>query len=202
MDLELDTFSYEEDTTNGTVQMEQVENGTKVIVEYFPTNQSKESFESAEFSQVYDLLELSICRSDNNINHPVPEGTTEEEKIEITKAILDGTDVMLETILNLEDFKDVEIQSTRGTIPIYPILKSLREDYLLNNIMYFITYRATEYIDIEDVAKYDTGTLENIFKLTDTINETDEQRTQNIKKYLASKEWPLQMTYACYIIVV
>ena len=57
--LELDTFEYEEDTSLGTLQIEQVENGTKIMVEFFPNNQSKESFENAEFSEVYDILELS-----------------------------------------------------------------------------------------------------------------------------------------------
>ena len=45
----------------------------KVIVELFPNNQSKESFESAEFSQVYDLFELAPCclKAYDNINHDI-----------------------------------------------------------------------------------------------------------------------------------
>jgi hypothetical protein len=40
MNLELNTFEYEEDTSIGTLQIEQVENGTGIIVELFPENQS------------------------------------------------------------------------------------------------------------------------------------------------------------------
>ena len=120
MDLELGTFEYEEDTSLGTIQIEQVENGTKIIVELFPENQSKESFESAEFSQVYDLLELApCCKSGNyNINFPFPSGTTEEQKDEIGRVIIRGVESMLETVLNLRDLTE---------IPEYPILESLRD---------------------------------------------------------------------------
>jgi hypothetical protein len=181
MNLELDTFEYEEDLSIGTLQMEQVENGTKIIVELFPENQSKESFEDAEFSQVYDLLELAPCciYAYENINHPVPEGTTEEQKEEVARAILRGVESMLETTLNLQDLKD---------LPVYPIIESLKRNHLISEIMYFVTYQATEPIDIEDFAGLSVGHLQNAYKLIDTINETDEERTQHLITYLKGKQ--------------
>lgn len=180
MDLELGTFEYEEDTSLGTIQMEQVENGTKIIVELFPENQSKESFESAEFSQVYDLLELApCCKSGNyNINFPFPSGTTEEQKDEIGRVIIRGVESMLETTLNLRDLTE---------IPEYPILESLTRNHLITEIMYFVTYRATEPIDIEDFAGLPIGQLQNTWRLIDTINESDEERTKHVIQYLSTK---------------
>ena len=180
-DLELGTFEYEEDISIGTVQIEQVENGTKIIVELFPNNQSKESFESAEFSKVYDILELAPYSTFNLSQFPVPEGTTEEELDELSGAVHRGVDSMLETILNLQDFKNVQVHAHGQDIPIYPILSSLRGDYLLSEILSFAKYRATEPIDIQKASET-IGKLENTYRLIDTINETDEIRTKNILK--------------------
>ena len=181
MNLELGTFEYEEDTSIGTIQIEQVENGTGIIVELFPENQSKESFESAEFSQVYDILELApCCKNGNyNFNFPFPTGTTEEQKEEVGRAIVRGVESMLETTLNLYDLKD---------LPVYPIIESLKRNHLINEIMYFVTYQATEPIDIEDFAGLPIGHLQNAYRLIDTINETNEERTQHLKLYVESKK--------------
>jgi hypothetical protein len=184
MNLELDTFEYEEDTSIGTIQIEQVENSTKIMVEFFPIDQSKESFESAEFCKVYDILELAPYHDYNLRNFPLPEGTTEDQLNEVSLAIFNGVDNLLETILNIQDFKDVQVHVHGKDVPVYPVLEEMRKNYLLTNIMYFITYRATEYIDIEDVASQDVKGMETIFKITDTLNETDEQRTKNVLKYL------------------
>lgn len=177
MNLELNTFEYEEDTSLGTIQIEQVENGTGIIVELFPENQSKESFESAEFSQVYNILELApCCKSGNyNFNFPFPTGTTKEQKEEVGRAIIRGVESMLETTLNLSDLKD---------LPVYAIIESLRRNYLINEIMYFVTYQATEPIDIENFAGLSVEHLQNIYKLIDTINETNEERTEHTLTYL------------------
>ena len=177
MNLELNTFEYEEDTSLGTIQIEQVENGTGIIVELFPENQSKESFESAEFSQIYNILELATCcKSGNyNFNFPFPTGTTKEQKEEVGRAILRGVESMLETTLNLCDLKD---------LPVYTIIESLRKNYLINEIMYFVTYQATESIDIEDFAGLSVEHLQNAYRLIDTINETNEERTEHLMIYL------------------
>lgn len=179
-DLDLDTFEYEEDVELGTIQMEQVENSNKVIVELFPNNQSKESFENAEFSQVYDLFELAPCclKAYDNINHPLPVGTTKEQRDEVNRAILRGVESMLETTLNLYDLRE---------LPVYPVIETIRRNYLITEIMSFITYRATEPIDIEDIVALKTGHLANTLKLIDTINETDEVRTQHVIEYLKRK---------------
>ena len=181
MNLELDTFEYEEDTSIGTIQIEQVENGTGIIVELFPENQSKESFESAEFSQVYNILELAPCciYGYDNLNFPYPTGTTEEEKGEVVRAILRGVESMLETILNLQDLKD---------LPVYPIIERIRKEYILGEIQSFIEYRATEPINTSILEKLEIGHLNNAFRLIDTINETDEERTKHLKLYVESKQ--------------
>ena len=174
--LELNTFEYEEDTSLGTLQIEQVENGTKIMVEFFPHNQSKESFENAEFSEVYDILELSPLALNTglkgNFNKIYPTGITKEQGQEIDKAISNGISSMLETILNLQDFKGTEI---------YPTLETIRREYLLREVNSFLKYRAEEEPLPENTS---TGTLENAFRIIDTINETDQTRTQNILKYL------------------
>ena len=179
--LELNTFEYEEDTSLGTLQIEQVENGTKIIVELFPENQSKESFESAEFSQVYDILDLAPCciYGYDNLNFPYPVGTTEDQKGEVIRAILRGVESMLETTLNLYDFEGQEI---------YPTLERIRKEYLLKEINSFLKYRAKEYTKIEITLSEETdiGKLENLFRIIDTINETDQTRTQNILKYMGN----------------
>lgn len=186
MNLDLDTFEYEEEISIGTIQMEQIENGTKVAVELFPDNQSKESFEDAEFSKIYDLLELSIFRMQILTQFPVPKGTTEEDIYKISRAVANGVTVMLESIMNLEDFKGTMININDRNIPIYPILASLRGDYLFSKIMSFIGYRATEPIDIQKVSD-DMNSLEAVYRIIDTINETDEQRTQNVLNYLKKR---------------
>ena len=180
MDLELDTFEYEEDTSIGTIQIEQVENGTKIIVELFPENQSKESFESAEFSKVYDIIDLAPCciYGYDNLNFPYPVGTTEDQKGEVIRAILRGVESMLETMLNLRDFTEH---------PAYSTLEKIRRTYLETEISSFITYRATEEINADKLEGLKIGYLENAFRLIDTINETDEQRTEHLKVYLESK---------------
>jgi hypothetical protein len=86
---------------------------------------------------------------------------------------------MLETTLNLYDLKD---------LPVYPIIESLKRNYLINEIMYFVTYQATEPIDIEDFAGLSVGHLQNAYRLIDTINETNEERTKHLKLYVESKQ--------------
>lgn len=184
--LELDTFQYEEDTSLGTLQIEQVENGTKIMVEFFPHNQSKESFENAEFSEVYDILELSPLALNTgvkgNFNKIYPTGITKEQEHEIDRAIVNGISSMLETILNLEDFRGVKINTfTKGEVAIYPTLETIRREYLLREVNSFLKYRAEEEPLPESTS---TETLENAFRIIDTINETDQTRTQNILKYL------------------
>ena len=175
--LELNTFEYEYDLAIGTLQIEQIENGTKIIVELFPENQSKESFESAEFSQVYDILDLApLCSAVlYNISFPLPEGATKEQEKEINVAIVRGIRAMLETTLNWRDFKDH---------PSFAVMSGLRRNYVFGEIAYFITYRATEPIEIEEVKNLEMKDLENIFRIIDTINETDEERTENLLKYI------------------
>lgn len=192
MDLELDTFQVENDLNIGTLQIEQIENGTKVIVELFPENQSTESFESAEFSKVYDILELALCcfRTDCTINHPVPVGTTEADKQEISKAVCEGVSSMLETIRNLQDFKEEKVTSYQGEISIYPILEKLRKEFLITEISSFIEYRTTESVELlEDTS---VEVLEEMYRAIDTINERDEERT---KKLLAVKNRSWNMKY-------
>ena len=93
---------------------------------------------------------------------------------------------MLETVLNLQDFKDTRVHTNNKDVPIYPILASLRGDYLIAEILSFIKYRATQDIDISKVSD-DIPVLENTFRLIDTINETDEVRTQHVIEYLKRK---------------
>ena len=174
--LELDTFEYEEDTSLGTLQIEQVENGTKIMVEFFPYNQSKESFENAEFCEVYDIIDLAPLTLKElmaNFYKVYPKGITHEQEFEINSAIMNGVVSLLETILNLNDFENSIA---------YPILYKLRKHYLLNEVNSFLKYRANKKTLSEDT---DIKILEDLYRITDTINETDETRTENIMKYLA-----------------
>ena len=173
--LELDTFQYEEDTSLGTLQIEQVENGTKIMVEFFPHNQSKESFENAEFSEVYDILDLApmtVKEFIGNFHQIYPKGTTHEQEKEINHALLEGVISLLETTRNLQDLKEHVS---------YPVICSLRRKYLLREVNSFLKYRAEEEPLPESTS---TKVLEDLFKIIDTINETDQTRTQNILKYL------------------
>ena len=177
--LELDTFEYEEDTSIGTLQIEQVENGTKIMVEFFPCNQSKESFENAEFCEVYDIIELApLTLKDLHANFYkiYPSGITHEQEFEINSAIMNGVVSLLETILNLNDFEYCSA---------YPILYKLRKHYLLDEVNSFLKYRAEKEPLSEDT---DIKVLEDLYRITDTINETDQTRTQNIIKYMNNLE--------------
>ena len=173
--LELDTFQYEDNLSIGTLQMEQIENGTKVIIELFPDNQSKESFENAEFSKVYDLLEL-VEKHGYNLDFPMPDNATEDDLTELSMSVFLGVETLMETILNLQDFKEHKV---------YPILHDLHKNYLLQELNSFLTYRARMETLSEDT---DITVLENLYRIINTINETDQTRTENIKKYIASLE--------------
>lgn len=177
--LELNTFEYEEDTSTGTLQIEQVENGTKIMIEFFPHNQSKESFENAEFCEVFDIIELApltLKELHANFHKIYPSGTTQEQEFEINSAIMNGVVSLLETILNLKDFENCLA---------YPILYKLRKHYLLKEVNSFLKYRADEDILPQDT---DIKVLEDLYRITDTINETDQTRTQNILKYMSNLE--------------
>ena len=182
--LELNTFEYEEDTELGTLQIEQVENGTKIMIEFFPNNQSKESFEKAEFSEVCDILELAPLTFSTgirrNFSKIYPTGITQAQEYEIDNAIINGVSAMLETILNLQDFKGTKITSyTKGEIEIYPILETLRKEFLIREITSFIQYRSTEAVELLENTKIEV--LEEMYRVIDTINETNETRTKNLK---------------------
>lgn len=132
MNLELDTFQVEDDLNIGTLQIEQIENGTKVIVELFPENQSKESFESAEFSEVYDILELAV-KHGYNLDFPMPNNATEDDLTELSMSVFMAVGDMLGTIRNIQDFKDVKVNFHDEEIEIYPILEKLRIKELKSN---------------------------------------------------------------------
>lgn len=178
MNLELDTFEYEDDLQIGTLHVEQIENSTKVIIELFPNNQSKESFENAEFSQVRDILELAVKRGYNLGTFPMPDNATEDDLTELSMSVFGGVDILLETILNLQDFKGVKVNFEGEEIEVYPILEKLRKEFLIKEITYFTQYRSTEAIKLLE----DTGieVLEVMYKAINTINETDEERTKNL----------------------
>ena len=200
--LKLDTFEYEEDTSLGTIQMEQIEESNKIAVELFPNNQSKESFENAEFSQIYDIFELAPIvigtGFKGEFSSITPTNATEEQKEEIHDAIRHGVGDMLETIINIYDFTDTKINSFYGEIPLYPILKTIRENFILSQTNYFLQYRAETDLQIEPfgnsyrIFSKDGSTdkllefyqVETAFNYTDTLVDTDEKRMSNIKEYL------------------
>ena len=202
--LELDTFEFETDVELGTLQIEQVENSNKIMVELFPNNQTKESFENAEFSAVFDILELAP-NMDNFIRFPVPETATDEQKWEISHAIHDGIYDMLETIRNIKDFEDVEVNAygLNDKTPIYSTLEVIRANYLMNELDSFFKYRTLTGIYTKRIRaglyevthkssingrRYDKigkiQMLEDMFKIIDTINEDDNKRTNNLLTYL------------------
>lgn len=166
INLELDTFDYEDNLEIGTLQIEQIENGTKIIIELFPNNQTKESFENAEFSKVYDILELALFHG-YNLDFPVPEGTTEDQLTELSMSVFNGVDLMLESTQNIKDFKNVTVHSQGVEVPIYPVLEKLRKNYLLKEINSYLKYRADEDPISEDT---DIDTLETLYSAIDTIN--------------------------------
>ena len=98
---------------------------------------------------------------------------------------------MTESIVNIHDFKNVCVRDNRleKDVPVYPFLASLRTDYLLEEIRDFIEYQATEVIDEDIIEKIsdDIGALQNIFRLIDTMNETNEVRTKHVKEYLKAR---------------
>lgn len=177
MDLELDTFQVEDDLNIGTLQIEQIENGTKVVVELFPENQSTESFESAEFSKVYDILELGV-KHGYNLNFPMPDNATEDDLTELSMSVFGSVRDMLSTIRNLQDFKGVKVNFHDEEIEVYPILEKLRKEFLITEISSFVKYRTTESVELLENTNVEV--LEEMFKAIDTINETDEVRTKRL----------------------
>ena len=180
MDLELDTFEYEDNLQIGTLQIEQIENSTKVAIELFPNNQTKESFEEAEFCKIYDILELGVKHGYNLKDFPMPDNATEDDLTELSMSVFGGVDLMLETIRNLQDFKEVKVNFNGEEIEVYPILEKLRKEFLTTEITSFIQYRSTEAVELLEDTKLEV--LEEMFKAIDTINERDEVRTKRLKE--------------------
>ena len=125
MELKLNTDQVQVETGLGTIDIWQVEGSEIFTIEIFPPNQSEESFEKAEFTNVWSVLETACNMDFVKFTHRPKEWTWEQvcdmEQLAVT-AIFE----MLSTIQNLEDFKDTKLKD--GT-PVYESLKVIRNKY-------------------------------------------------------------------------
>ena len=82
MELKLTTDHAEMETELGIIDIWQIEKGEKFTVEIFPPNQSDESFQKGEFTNVWNVLEVAASMDFVRLNH-VPSSWSWEQKCEM-----------------------------------------------------------------------------------------------------------------------
>ena len=122
--------SYKQiETELGTIDIEQVEDGIQFIVEIFPTGQTNDSFQNAEFCNVWNALECAV-NPDFTYLYNIPENWTHKQRCEVECEVTTTILNMLGSIQNLEDFREVTIFEKGIEIPVYDSLKVLNNNYV------------------------------------------------------------------------
>ena len=120
MELLLEKAEAQVETGLGVIDICQVEDSTTFVVEIFPENQSKESFEDAEFSNKWDIISDEVLNPDFVRLRHVPREWSWEQVCDMEQLAVTCLYEMLSTIKNLDSF--------RGT-SIYEDLKVIRNKY-------------------------------------------------------------------------
>ena len=118
------------ETELGIIDIWQIEGGELFTVEIFPNNQSEESFEKGEFTNVWNALEVAVNMDFVKFTHR-PKEWTWEQTCEMEQNAVTLIFEMLSTIQNLEDLKEVKIRvvGNASEIPIYEDVKVIRNKY-------------------------------------------------------------------------
>ena len=78
MEIKLKTDHKDLETELGIIDIWQIENGELLTVEIFPNNQTDESFQAGEFTNVWNILDI-----DSNILSKYPKEWTAKQRQEI-----------------------------------------------------------------------------------------------------------------------
>ena len=120
MKLVLEKPSMQIETELGVIDINQVEDGTYFTVEIFPPNQSKESFEDAEFNNIWDITSEDSLNMDFMQLKHTPNEWNWEQLCDMTDKAVCGLFSMLSTIQNLDEWKKS---------PLYEELRVIRNKY-------------------------------------------------------------------------
>ena len=123
--LNLTTDHTQMDTELGVIDIWQIEGGELFTVEIFTPNQSKESFESGEFTNVWNALEVAVNMDFVKFIRS-PKEWTWEQTCEMEQNAVTLIFEMLSTIQNLEELKEVKLKD--GT-EVYESVKVIRNKY-------------------------------------------------------------------------
>ena len=121
------------ETKLGVIDIRQIEGGELFTVEFFPNNQSSESFEAGEFTDVWNALEVVTDVDGVHFKH-LPNELSEEEKKFIEEETLIAFLELISTIENLGDLKEVTINTLfngfRTTkTPVYESFRVVKNKY-------------------------------------------------------------------------
>jgi hypothetical protein len=115
----------------GTVVISQIEDSHLVSVEVFPENQSKESFEDAEFNNIVDIREVAVDSDFFHLrNMPKCDWETEHK---VRDVVIFGIRKMIATIQNMEDLRDEMYIDGSLKIPVYESYRVIREMFRKSN---------------------------------------------------------------------
>lgn len=128
------------ETELGVIDIWQIEGGELFTVEIFPNNQSEESFEKGEFTNVWNALEVAVNMDFVKFTHRPKEWNWKQVCDMEQNAVTLIFSEMLSTIQNLEDLKEVKLKD--GT-EVYDSLKVIRNKYN-NNYCSFCGKEITE----------------------------------------------------------
>lgn len=109
----------------GEVVISQIEDSHLVSVEIFPENQSKESFENAEFCNILDMREVAVDSDFFQINN-TPKCNWEEYH-ELRNVVTFGIRKMIASIQNMLDLQDEVYKDGSLVVPVYSSYTCIRD---------------------------------------------------------------------------
>ena len=120
MKLLLEKPNMQIETELGVIDINQIEDGTYFSVEIFPPNQSKDSFEDAEFNNIWDITDEDGLNMDFMQLKHTPNEWNWTQLCDMTDKAICGLFSMLSTIQNIDELKKS---------PIYENLLVIRNKY-------------------------------------------------------------------------
>lgn len=112
-------------TELGLIDINQIEDGANFSVEIFPPNQSKESFENAEFNNIFNIIDICVDMDFQYFKY-TPDHWTWEQKCAMLDKVLQGMYSLVATITNIEDFRGEEYYTS-----LWAIRNKYNDDYCL-----------------------------------------------------------------------
>ena len=129
MELKLKQDHAQVETKLGIIDIWQIEGGELFTVEIFPPNQSDESFQKGEFTNVWNALEIAVNMDFARLRD-VPQNWDWQQTRYIEQEAVTALFKLLSTIQNLEDLKEVKINEGNNLFtPVYSSVEAVRNKY-------------------------------------------------------------------------